>query len=106
MVLFTMMHQHCEDDEVKERTGAGRVLAVILARTGCDARTGRPHGVVCTSHGRGNSKWRIRTSSGRMLAWLLYLQWRLPLDSPKGPMTPRLITGLSAKGSMRQQVLL
>ena len=30
---------HWEDDEVKERTGAGRVLAVMF-------RTGGPHGVV------------------------------------------------------------
>jgi len=41
-----MIHPHREDDEVKELTGAGRVLTVILARTGCDARTGGPHGVV------------------------------------------------------------
>ena len=62
-------------------------------------------GRLLESHGRGNSKWRIRTSSGRMQAWPLYRQWRLPLDSPKVPMTPRLITADSAKGSVRQQVL-
>jgi hypothetical protein len=46
MVLRTMIHPHREDDEVKERTGTARVLAVMLARTGCDARTGGPHEVV------------------------------------------------------------
>jgi hypothetical protein len=37
MALRTMIHPHREDDEVKDRTGAGRVLAVMLelaARTG------------------------------------------------------------------------
>jgi hypothetical protein len=31
MVLGTMIHPHCEGGEVKERTGAGYVLAVMLA---------------------------------------------------------------------------
>jgi hypothetical protein len=30
MVLRTVIHPHREDDEVKERTGAGRILAVML----------------------------------------------------------------------------
>jgi hypothetical protein len=34
-----MIHPRWEDDEVKERTGAGRVLAVMF-------RTGGPHGIV------------------------------------------------------------
>lgn len=37
---------HREGDEVKERTGAGRALAGILAHTGCDARTGGPQRAV------------------------------------------------------------
>jgi hypothetical protein len=34
-----MIHPHWEDDEVKERTGAGRVMTAMF-------RTGVPHGVV------------------------------------------------------------
>jgi hypothetical protein len=82
----------------EELTGAGRVLAVMLELAPPRCRS-------LGSHERGNSTWRIRTSSGRMLAWLLFLQWLLPLESPKVPMTPRPIKGLSVKGSMRQQDL-
>src|SRR6266851_7941967 len=102
MVLRTMIHPYRGDDEVSVLALA-RVLAVILARAGCGAGWRPARGRLLKSHWRGNSKWRIRTSSGRMLAWWLYLQWRLPLDSPKVPMTPRLITALSVKASMRQK---
>jgi hypothetical protein len=36
MVLLAMTGRNREDDEVKERADAGRVLAVISAGTGCD----------------------------------------------------------------------